>query len=189
MEPHEDRPLWYVAYGSNLATARLTCYLAGGRPAGSLREQPGARDPSPPSGDRPAHLPHPLRFGGTSRKWDGGVAWLDADRAGAAHGRAWRLTTGQFADLVAQENDMAPGTVAVDAALLTDGGPLLPARRYGRLVALPPLDGEPTVTLTRHVPPPAAAPSAAYVAMLRAGLRELPVAEVEEYLAAATARG
>ncbi|WP_020391263.1 hypothetical protein [Kribbella catacumbae] len=40
--------VWYVAYGSNLAIDRFRCYVAGGRPAGGMREYAGCRDPSDP---------------------------------------------------------------------------------------------------------------------------------------------
>lgn len=172
MTAREDRPVWYVAYGSNLSAARLRCYLQGGTPTGARRAQPGARDPRPPSGDRRHDLPHALGFGGRSRKWGGGVAFLDVRRRGRTLGRAWRLTVGQLADLVAQENDLAPGAVVLTDDRLAHGGPVHPGR-YGRLHRLRPIRDEPAVTLTVHVPPRPAAPSMAYLAMIDAGRGEL----------------
>jgi len=166
---------WYVSYGSNLSSERLACYLAGGRPPGGRWTTPGARDPSPPAADRSVELDRALWFGGPSHTWDGGPAYLDVDTPGRTLARAWLLTHDQFEDVVAQENQLAPGSLAVARGMLEEGGVLLPAARYGRLVALPSVgaDEVPAVTFTYVDRPASRAPDPAYLAMLGAGLREL----------------
>ena len=57
--------VWYVAYGSNLGTARFRCYLAGGRPEGGSRTYDGCRDPSEPADAFSLELPGTLVFAGS----------------------------------------------------------------------------------------------------------------------------
>ncbi|MBW3619359.1 MAG: histone deacetylase [Actinobacteria bacterium] len=179
--------VWYVSYGSNLAAARFGCYLSGGTPAGARRAMTGCRDARPPRRWRPTELPWRLRFGGESTVWGGGVAYLDLDRPGTTYARAWRITVGQFADVIAQENDLACGTVDVDTALLAAGGALFPGESYGRVVPLPTLEGIPAVTFTCAELPPHRPPSPAYRSTMRTGLLELslPDVDVDAYLDAA----
>lgn len=101
--------LWYAGYGSNIDEDRFTCYLTGGRPPGARRENPGARDPSPPQAQRPVVLPGQMFFGWESATWGGGVAFLDARAEGTALARAYLITGEQFADVAAQEMHRTPG--------------------------------------------------------------------------------
>lgn len=181
--------VWYVSYGSNLAAARFACYLSGGTPAGARRAMTGCRDARPARRWQPLVLPWRLRFGGDSPVWGGGVAYVDLDTPGTTYARAWRISVEQFADLVAQENGLGPGAVDVDAAVLAAGGLLLPGRSYGRLVALSPIEGVPAVTFTCVDPPAHQHPSTAYRSMVRAGLLELSLGDVDvdAYLDAAAA--
>lgn len=171
--------LWYVSYGSNLFADRFTCYLAGGRAPGARWTNPGARDASPPSGDRRVDLDHALVFGGPSHTWHGGPAFLDLVTPGRSVGRGWRITREQFADVVAQENKLDPGVVIVTDRLLDEGGIVLPGARYGRLVPLDPIDGEPAATFTYIDRPRERAPDPRYLELLEAGLQELGLAAGE----------
>jgi hypothetical protein len=54
--------IWWVTYGSNLATARFRCYLVGGRPAGSARDHDGCRDPSDPARAKGVAVPGGVVF-------------------------------------------------------------------------------------------------------------------------------
>jgi hypothetical protein len=168
----DDELVWYAAYGSNLCAARLACYLEGGTPLGARRATPGARDPRPPRDWRRVDLPHPLWFGGPSRTWRGGPAFLDVERPGTAVGRAWLVTRGQLADVVAQENGRPAGSVDLPDPLVAGGGVVLPGAAYGRVVALAPVDGRPCLTATYHRRPDGRAPDPAYLALVAAGLAE-----------------
>lgn len=172
-------PLWYVSYGSNLFAARFACYLAGGQARGGRRPNPGARDPSPATGDRRVDLDHALLFGGPSPNWAGGPAFLDLVTPGHSVGRGWRISHQQFEDLVAQENYLDPGSVTISEELLEDGGVVLPQVRYGRLVPLDPIDGERAVTFTYVERPPDRAPDPKYLDLLQAGLEEVGLAPDE----------
>lgn len=179
-----EMDVWYVSYGSNLAAARFGCYLRGGTPAGARRGTVGCRDARPAREWRRLVLPWRLRFGGESTVWGGGVAYVDVGTPGRTHARAWRISTDQFADVVAQENGVPRGSVDVDAGTLAGGGTLLPSRSYGRLVALPAIRGLPAVTFTCEQVPPHRRPSPSYRSMMRTGLAELglPELDLDRYL-------
>jgi hypothetical protein len=177
--------LWYVSYGSNLEAARFGCYLRGGRTPGSRVVAPGCRDPQRPEADQPVELPWALWFGGRSRTWHGGPAFLDTEVAGRTVARAWLVTVEQLADVIAQENHLAPGTIALDDDVLTGGGVVLPDASYGRLILLPPVEGVPAVTFTYVVRPVGRLPCSPYLDVLRRGLGELGLSteEATTYLA------
>lgn len=181
-----------MSYGSNMARARLACYLTGGRPPGARRDYPGARDRTLPSEDRAVHLPGRVWFGGESTVWGGGMAFYDHDAVGPTPARAYRITTAQLADVAAQEMHRSPAPDdPLEAALVTgiEGRHAAGPGRYETLVAVGRLDGLPMLTFTAphgYAEAPHAAPSAAYVAMIGAGLREAhgwSDAEVAAYLA------
>jgi hypothetical protein len=168
-----DTPVWYAAYGSNLSSARLACYLAGGRPPGAARTYPGARDPSPPTDARPVELAGTVHFAWDSPTWGGGIAFYDPRRPGPSAGRAYRLTRGQLADVLAQEMHREPGADVDLTDLLAAGTAVLGIGRYETLHVVGDLDGEPVVTFTAPadaVPP--RAPTAPYLAVMGAGLLE-----------------
>ena len=171
--------VWYVAYGSNMAADRLTCYLAGGCPPGGSRVNPGARDATAPARSEPVDLPGTTYFAGESPQWGGGVAFYDHDEPGRTAARAFLVSTGQLADIAAQEMYRVP----------VDGDPLeevLLSRfdgdrhtwgpgRYETLVRVGELDGAAMLTFTSPHGATAAErsrPAPAYLATMAAGLRE-----------------
>jgi hypothetical protein len=184
-----------VSYGSNMARARLACYLAGGRPPGARRHYPGARDRALPREDRAVHLPGRVWFAGRSAVWGGGTAFYDHHAVGPTPARAYRITAGQLTDVAAQEMHRSPAhDDPLEAALVAgiDGRHAAGPGRYETLVAVGHLDGLPMVTFTAphgHADVPHAAPSAAYAATISAGLREAhgwSDAEVAAYLGKVT---
>jgi hypothetical protein len=184
------RAVWYVAYGSNLAAARLACYLEGGCPPGGSRVNPGARDRSLPARSAPVDLPGTTYFAGESPQWGGGVAFYDHDEPGRTAARAYLVTPGQLADIAAQEAYRLPAEGDPLEELVL--GPLdrhtWGPGRYETLVRVGELDGAPLLTFTS--PHGARAvdhtqPAPAYLAMMATGLRESREwsnAEVKAYL-------
>ena len=90
--------VWYVAYGSNLSQDRFACYLQGGQPAGARRtlSRMSATGPrhgrSSACGSRAAS-----RFGGLSRVWGGGLAFLDTEAGdGEVVARGYLIGTDQL---------------------------------------------------------------------------------------------
>ena len=171
--------VWYAAYGSNLELARLMLYLEGGTHPLTGRVTPGCRDHTPPRANRPAELDVDVVFARHSRGWEGGIAFLDADRPGKALVRLWLITAEQFADIVAQENVAPTGTV--DTSVVADVGPTRPlataidAGWYGRVRWCGTADGVPILTCTAdwdlslEAPNP---PTPAYLATMARGLVE-----------------
>lgn len=182
---------WYGCYGSNLAWARFRCYLEGGAPPGAAATQPGCRDASPPSGDRPVWLPGQVYFAHHAPSWGGGVAFLDTSSAARSPGRAYRVTLDQLADVTAQENRLAPGSLSFDVEhLVAARGAPVCAGWYGTVAPVGSVDGEPLLTITSGSPSPTdpaalSAPSLAYLRTIAGGLAEThgwPAATIAEHL-------
>ncbi len=184
MDPDADL-VWYVAYGSNLASDRLRCYLAGGRPHGGLRTYAGARDPRDPHEIRPVELTGGIVFAGQSTTWTGGMAFYAPDALGQVAARAYLLTVEQANDLVAQEIRRPPGG---DLRLLADrpnSRRPLGGRAYDTALRLEDIDGHPAVTITSTRSQEPTSPSAAYLLWICRGLREAfdwPPGRVAQYL-------
>ncbi|MDX6325998.1 MAG: hypothetical protein QOK15_2352 [Nocardioidaceae bacterium] len=170
--------IWYVAYGSNLSTARFRCYLSGGRPAGAARLYAGCRDPGDPTRIAAVPATGGLVFAGASRVWQGGMAFYDRSAPGVLAARAYLVTTEQFADVVAQELRQPPGGELARnlCDLLPGAGSVVTAGAglYGTVVRLGELDGAPMFTITHHDTDklPSTAPTAAYLRWIAIGLRE-----------------
>jgi hypothetical protein len=182
--------VWYACYGSNLARERFLRYLNGD--ASHL----GARDPSPPRASAAVRVDHALGFGRTSARWGGGVAFLhraEANRVGirgATLARLWLVTGPQFADVLAQENGLAPGDLDVNVPAdgdraVTCSGPDLQGAPYGCVLQLGSRSGRPVLTFTAAEAPSPNAPSEQYLAVMATGLKEshrLDAAAVAAYL-------
>ena len=186
--------VWYVAYGSNLALDRFRSYLGGGRPSGGLREYAGCRDTRDPARLVSLHVPGGLVFAGDSTVWGGGMAFFDRRALGRIACRAYLISTGQFADLTAQEMRRPPGGEFAREleGLLTEVESLqtLGSGHYDTILRLGAYEGAPLLTVTHgevaDLTP--AAPSAAYLSQIATGLREAhgwTAERIGTYLAAA----
>ena len=168
--------LWYAAYGSNMASDRFLCYLAGGCPPGATRTYPGARDRTCPKETRPVRLDGSVYFAWTSPTWGGGIAFFDPDAPGQSIGVAYRLTLGQFSDVAAQEMHREPGSDLQLDDLWHRGSHVLGPGRYESLHVVGNLDDLPVVTFTAswesddvdYTPP-----VAAYLATMARGIAEV----------------
>lgn len=176
--------VWYVSYGSNMSTARLAAYLEGGVPPGGNRNNPGARDGSPPRRSVPVDLPGAVYFAGDSRQWGGGVAFYDHDaqepgRGAPTAARAYLVTAQQFADVAAQEMYRVPqeGDPLEEVVIggFDGGRHHVGPGHYETLVGVGRLDGAPMLLFTAphgidHVEH--TQPAAAYLSMLADGLMD-----------------
>ena len=141
--------VWYVAYGSNLSQDRFACYLQGGRPAGARRSYPGCRDRTPPREVVGLRLPGRIGFGGISRVWGGGLAFLDPESAdGEVVARGYLIGSDQLDEVHSLE------------------------RRYDSRSKVGARDGLPMVALTSSEHHEPAAPSAAYLRTILSGLTD-----------------
>lgn len=163
--------VWYAAYGSNMSWERLRCYLEGGRPEGGTRVYEGARDRSPPSSSAGRQIPGELVFGGTSRTWGGGVAFLVEGMSTTALARLVDISLEQFCDVIAQENWVDVGSVVLPE--VPDRGAIEVSSdlTYGVVLGLGTHAGRPIVTFTKREGEPAA-PAPAYLRYVATGLWE-----------------
>jgi len=169
-----DEPtLWYAGYGSNLLAARFRAYLAGGPAPGSDWRERGCADSSPPREERARLLPGRLRFAGHSKRWGGAAAFFehDASVATGCMGRCYRITRGQFVDVLRQENQNVELDCDIDA-LVAEGSQLCGDGAYALALCCGELDGLPVLSFTAAEQRPPAAPSKAYLRCIIAGLRE-----------------
>ncbi|MFE3634566.1 histone deacetylase [Streptomyces cellostaticus] len=172
LDQHPER-VWYASYGSNTHLVRLAAYIRGGRPPGAVREYPGCRNPAMPARSLPLELAGAMYFATESRVWGGGRAFYDPKADGRVLARAYLVTTGQFADIAAQEMYRSPDVDLELVDVLTEGRAELGPGRYETLVCAGQVDGLPVLTFTapwRMGERQLVAPSAAYVRHLAAGL-------------------
>lgn len=176
--------VWYAGYGSNLSRRRFAHYLQGGTPAGGRRRYTGAADRRPPRDTRPFHLPYRLRFGGASRTWGGGMAFVDTSATGRTLARLYRISAEQFADVHAQEN--GGDARSTDLTALAPGQHVRAGGgNYPVIVCCGHVDGERVYTFTAARVPAPAAPRPAYLRTIAAGLAEahrLQPPEIVAYL-------
>ena len=179
-------PIWYVAYGSNLLTDRFKSYILGCGDDAVWGGHRGSADTTLPAGDQQVVVPHPVYFGGHSRRWDGACCFcpvepLDYDRLPVV-GRAWLVTWGQMVDIVAQENGL-PTSAATLPDLAPEPGTAVRVLDgvIDLLLGMDDIDGHPACTLASNNLPPAAPPSPSYRQVLAAGMAEMGLApEVAE---------
>lgn len=187
--PCENDLVWYVTYGSNMHAARFACYLSGGTPPGGARTYPGCRDSQPARDTRPVWLSGEMYFALESKVWGGGMAFYDPDRSGSAAARAYLITAGQFADIVAQEMHREPNKGLDLETVIATGRSQLGPGRYETLLLPEWLDQHPMLTFTAPWQTHEVelnAPSGRYLRMLGGGLREThnwDTRQVAEYLA------
>jgi hypothetical protein len=185
------QPVWYVAYGSNLALDRFRCYLAGGRPEGGARVYPGCRDRRDPERVVGVEVPGGLVFAGESRVWGGGSAFYDPGAVGSVAARAYLVTPDQLGDVAAQEMRREPGGEFARqlAGLLPDVDTVhtMGPGRYETVARLGEQDGVPMFTVTHGTTADLEpnAPTLPYLRWIAAGLVEAhawPIRRVAEYL-------
>jgi hypothetical protein len=170
---HSGRVIWYAAYGSNLSRERFDVYVRGGTPKGGAHEYPGCRDSSAPTDDRPWECDFELRFGGTSQTWGGGVALIDPSQTDVRTKiRLYLVTLEQFADVVAQENWLKPGSVDLSHATYAPHHVIGPDHTYRVVFSLGEFEGRPVLTVTQDPSAPTNPPTMRYLRHIADGLRE-----------------
>ena len=175
-------PVWYVAYGSNLLTARFLAYITGCGDDTVWGAHRGSADATLPTGDRRVVVPHPVYFGGHSRRWDGACCFCPAEPPSEERlpvvGRARLVTWNQLADIVAQENGLPTSAASLpdrvpgpgDSVRVLDGV-------IDLLLGMEAIDGYPACTLASSRLPPAAPPSSSYRLVLAAGMAEMGLSD------------
>lgn len=189
-------PVWYAAYGSNLAWVRFRSYIHGGPPPeGSTRKEPypGCRLNRDPIAISTYSIPRRLYFARRSSSWHQlGLAFLGlvANAGRPSLSRAFLIQPGQLEDVVAQENSLAPGRVNIDIGRAIRAGYLDVAERgwYRRVVFCGRIDGVPVLTCTSADPETEVewiSPLSEYLRWIACGLHEgwkLTPQEMADYL-------
>ncbi|MDT8861230.1 hypothetical protein N0O92_13390 [Alkalihalobacillus sp. MEB130] len=181
--------VWYASYGSNLNRERFLCYIQGGKPEGSDKEEIGCQDPSLPLKEATHLLEYPLYFAMNSKRWQNqGVAFIGIhqDNRYKTYSRKYLITVGQFMDVVKQENN----GIELDINLKeieTKGYKTVRNSWYGTIMYLGSEDGHPIFTFTSSwdLNVDFIKPSLEYLRMIIGGLRtyiELGEAEIIDYL-------
>jgi len=179
-------PIWYVAYGSNLLADRFESYILGCGDDAVWGGHRGSADATLPAGDRQVVVPHPVYFGGHSRRWNGACCFCPVEPLGDDRlpvvGRAWLVTWGQMVDIVAQENGL-PTSAATLPDLVPEPGAAVRVLDgvIDLLLGMDDIDGHPACTLASSNLPPAAPPSPSYRQVLAPSMAEQGLApEVAE---------
>ncbi len=184
----EDAYIWYACYGSNIRKARFLCYIQGGTPAGAVRSFEGCTDTTEPLDSRPFQINRELYFAKKAVTWNGGgIGFLkpDKDSQSKTYGRIYKISLGQFKDLLKQELRVK-GNVPVNLERLKCDGffNCLPEGRYGHLLHLGEIEGLPVISFSseRFLKEQINPPAEAYLSTIIRGLREIYSLKDEELI-------
>jgi hypothetical protein len=176
--------VWYVSYGSNICKDRFMCYINGEKPEGSVKQEKGCRDKTPPKADEKIDLTYPLYFAKEKSKWGtGGVAFIGHKELveDKTIGRMYLITNEQFVDVVAQENNLDHLYINLNEVMekgykdMNDGW-------YGRIMYLGLKGDAPMFSFTNPKPIGAdrfSLPSSAYLKTISKGLLEIGLSKEE----------
>ncbi len=168
---------------------RFLHYLDGGRPRGSTKKMVGARDDSRPQNDeiKPLKSTHELYFARYSKRWGGGVAFIQEDDSQTLY-RLYLLGKDQFKDVALQECGMEVGRGLEEKITLKRGDYVFNDRSwYGKIVFLGLREDKPIYTVTSPVDlrEKAKEPSEAYLHHIIKGLKttyKMKKKEILDYL-------
>lgn len=175
-----SQPIWYIAYGSNLSAEHFASRLSEQTPAAGWEDEAWV------------WMPHELRFGGSSRTWDGSaVAFVSLRSRGRnTLGRAYLIDRQLLDDVLAAEHLQIAQTWEFDVLQLPISGwcPLPTRAKYNAILRLADVRGVPAFTITSSRSFATGRPADRYLEMCRQGLSEAGLTDVNAYLEAALAR-
>lgn len=94
--------IWYACYGSNINYKRFLYYINGDKER-KYSMASGCNDKSKPLKSAAFIFDCPIYFAGYSKRWDGGMAFLDYENEGRSLGKLYKIKMGQFKDVLKQE--------------------------------------------------------------------------------------
>ncbi len=167
--------IWYCSYGSNLSTERFMCYINGGKPQNSTKEEEGCRDKTPPIDDKPHIIKHALYFARHSKKWNNGgscILSVKYNEKKKTMGRIFLITEEQFLDIVAQNNGVKEVKINFEEVIKLSSKSINDSLS-GNILYLGDEDGYPIFTFTSHFDETEfVRPDILYLATIGAGVKE-----------------
>ena len=181
--------VWYASYGSNLFEDRFHCYISGGTPEGSTFTEKGCTNTALPLKAATVSIPYELYFSKFSKRWRGGVAFIDIvrDPSVRTYGKMYLITSEQFQEIVQQENGNDDMTIELELAKQVHTYSFNDSW-YGNVLYLGEREGYPIFTFTANEEmreQEIATPSIPYLLNLYRGLMLLNLnrSEIIQYLA------
>lgn len=107
--------VWYACYGSNINYRRFMIYINGDKDE-KFGNKIGCSDKTEPAEKRKYIFSNSIYFAGESKRWGGGMAFLDYENLGKAYGKIYKIKIKQFIDILEQEQTCK----LYDAILLID---------------------------------------------------------------------
>lgn len=98
----DEEYVWYACYGSNINYKRFMYYINGDE-NGKLSTIGGCIDKTQPVEERKYIFNHPIYFAGKSKRWSGGMAFLDYENTGKGYGKIYKIKMSQFKGILEQE--------------------------------------------------------------------------------------
>lgn len=158
--------IWYACYGSNINYERFMYYINGDEEK-KYSSSDGCKDKTEPLEERKYIFKCPIYFAGRSRRWGGGIAFLDYEKKGKSYGKIYKVKMSQFKGVLNQEQN---------------------CRLYDTILLLDYVDGLPVFSFTaKHkLQDELNEPSESYVEVIKKGLldlyEELDSKQIDEYL-------
>lgn len=97
--------VWYGCYGSNINYDRFMLYIKGDN-SGIYSSSEGCEDKSEPLESKKYIYNCPIYFVGESKRWTGGMAFLDYMNDGKSYGRIYKIKMSQFKSVLKQEGKL-----------------------------------------------------------------------------------
>ena len=97
--------VWYGCYGSNINYDRFMLYIKGDN-SGIYSSSEGCEDKSEPLESKKYIYNCPIYFAGESKRWTGGMAFLDYMNDGKSYGRIYKIKMSQFKSVLKQEDNL-----------------------------------------------------------------------------------
>ena len=103
LDKYQDQDyIWYACYGSNINYERFMYYINGDSTE-RYSAIKGCEDKSLPLEERRYIFGCPIYFAGNSKRWGGGMAFLDYENNGKSYGKIYKIKMSQFKGILEQE--------------------------------------------------------------------------------------
>ena len=102
--------VWYGCYGSNINYDRFMLYIKGDN-SEIYSSNEGCEDKSEPLESKKYIYNCPIYFAGESKRWTGGMAFLDYMNDGKSYGRIYKIKMSQFKSVLKQEGKLYDAVV------------------------------------------------------------------------------